>query len=50
MTRRNLYTVAEYAALTGAKRDTIRKRCQRGLLRARKYGDRWRVYARQTSR
>lgn len=50
MTRRNLYTVAEFAALTGAKENTVRKQLREGRLRGRKTRKSgWRVNAKQTT-
>ena len=43
--RRRYLSVAEFAAATGEKPGTIRKRCERGLYRCRKTGTRWRVFA-----
>ncbi len=45
-TRRLFLSVAEYAALTGAKPATVRKRLERGTLRGKQLrpGGRWRVY------
>ena len=47
---RRYLSVAEFAAASGAKPDTIRKRCERGLLRCKKTGTRWRVWASELER
>lgn len=43
--RRHVLTIAEFCELTGEKPDTVRKRCERGVYRAKKVGSRWRIYA-----
>ena len=47
--KRRWYTVDEFAALTGKTPEAVRKACQRGRLRARKTGSRWRIAAGQIS-
>jgi excisionase family DNA binding protein len=49
-TGRRYLSVPEFAAATGAKPDTIRRRCERGLLRCRKTGARWRIWASEVER
>ena len=43
--RRRYLTVPEFCALTRDKPDTVRGRCERGELRCRKTGSRWRIWA-----
>jgi DNA-directed RNA polymerase specialized sigma24 family protein len=50
VTERRYLSVDEFAAASGEKPDTIRKRCSRGLLRCRKTGSRWRIWAGELAR
>jgi excisionase family DNA binding protein len=47
---RRYLTVAEFAAATGVKEDTVRDRCERGVYRCRKRGTRWRIWASEVAR
>ena len=42
---RRWYSVEEFAHLTGKTPAAVRKACQRGGLRTRKTGSRWRIAA-----
>jgi hypothetical protein len=47
---RRYLSVPEFAAAAGLKPDTVRARCERGLLRCRKTGSRWRIWAQELER
>ena len=46
--KRRWLSVQEYAQLTGKSTEAVRKLCQRGKLRTRKTGSRWRIWAGET--
>ena len=44
MSVRRYLSVAEFAELKGIPAATVRKQCERGGLRCRKTGSRWRIW------